>query len=231
MGHQLFQLRRVQAGGRAAADVEGADMQPAAVGGPTDGGQLLTQFVHIGLHKRTGGFIPHRAGDKAAVAAPGRAERDARIDAAVHRVGGVQNRLFAGRQCRAQAQTFRRAAKVVKEARAYLVLPRTGCAQNVVNDAHRPHTGHHAPWRRDAGCPAEHTIQQPAQGVLRILALRAQGGLPLQLSVEAQQGQIGALVALRQHKITLLREIFPTSPHRGKQPCGMLSFIARCGAA
>ena len=65
----------------------------------------------------------------------------------------------------------------------------------------------------------------------RILALRAQGGLPLQLSVEAQQGQIGALVALRQHKITLLREIFPTSPHRGKQPCGMLSFIARCGAA
>ena len=102
---------------------------------------------------------------------------------------------------------FRRAAKVVKEARAYLVLTRTGCA-HVVNDAHRPHTGHHAPRRRDAGCPAEHTVQQPAQGVLRILALRTQGGLPLQLTVEAQQGQIGALVALRQHKITLLREIF-----------------------
>ena len=179
-------------------------MQPGAVGGPADGGQLLTKLIDIGLHKCTGGFIPHRAGDKAAVAAPGRAERDARIDAAVHRVGGVQNRLLQVGDTEREGKLFRCAAKVVKEARAYLVLPRTGCA-HVVNDAHRAHTGHHAPWRRDAGRLAEHAVQQPAQAVLRILALRAQGGLPLQLSVEAQQGQIGAVVALRQHKITLLR--------------------------
>ena len=230
MGHQLFQLRRVQAGGRAAADIEGADMQPGAVGGPADGGQLLTKLINIGLHKRAGGLIPHRAGDKAAVAAPGRAERDTRIDAAVHRVGGVQNRLLQVGDAEREGELFRCAAKVVKEARAYLVLPRTGCA-HVVNDAHRPHTGHHAPGRRDAGRLAEHTVQQPAQGVLRILALRAQGGFPLQPSVEAQQGQIGAAMALRQHKITLLREIFRLLRTGEKQPCGMLSFIARCGAA
>ena len=204
MGHQLFQLRRVQAGGRAAADIEGADTQPGAVGGLADGGQFLTKLINIGLHKRAGGFIPHRAGDKAAVAAPGRAERDACIDAAVHRVGGVQNRLLQVGDAEREGELFRCAAKVVKEARAYLVLPRTGCA-HVVNDAHRPHTGHHAPGRRDAGRLAEHAVQQPAQAVLRILALRAQGGLPLQPSIEAQQGKIGAVVALCQHKITILR--------------------------
>ena len=56
----------------AAADVEGADMQPAAVSGLTDGGQLLAQFVHIGLHEGAGSLVPHRARHKAAIAAPRR---------------------------------------------------------------------------------------------------------------------------------------------------------------
>ena len=158
MGHELFELRCGQARRRAAADVEGADMQPAAVSGLTDGGQLLAQFVHIGLHEGAGSLIPHRARHKAAIAAPRRAERNACVDAAIHWVSSIQHRLLQVGNAEGQCKFFRCAGKMVKEPRAHFFFGRAAGA-HIVDDAHRAHTGHHAPGRRGTGGLAEQAVQ------------------------------------------------------------------------
>ena len=178
MGHQLLQLRCAQACGRAAADIKGADTQPTAVGRFADGGQLLAELIHIGLHQCAGRLVPHRAGHKAAIAAPRRAERDARIDAAVHRVSGVQHRLLQVGNTQRQRKFFRRAGKMAKEALPDFRLRCPG-SSHVVNDAHRAHAGHHAPRRCDAGGLAQKAVQQAAQRILCIGARRAQLSAPL----------------------------------------------------
>ena len=152
-------------------------MQPAAVRGLTDSGQLRAELVHIGLDEGAGRLVPHRAGDKAAIAAPRRAEWDARVDAAIHRVSGVQHRLLQVGNAEGQREFLRCAGKVVKEPCADLILRGTACA-HVVNDAHRAHAGHHAPGRRAAGGLPQQRVQKAAERVLRVCALRAQGDLP-----------------------------------------------------
>ena len=133
-------------------------MQPAAVRGLADSGQLRAELVHIGLDEGAGCLVPHRAGDKAAIAAPRRAERNACVDAAIHRVSGVQHRLLQVGNAEGQRKFFRCAGKMVKEARAYFFFGRAAGA-HIVDDAHRAHTGHHAPGRRGTGGLAEQTVQ------------------------------------------------------------------------
>ena len=77
--HELAQLRRREAGGGAAADVDAAQLQPGLVCLLPDGLDLTAEAVNIGLHQLA---VPVEvAADEAAVAAPGGAERDADVEA------------------------------------------------------------------------------------------------------------------------------------------------------
>ena len=224
MAHQLFELGGRKCGGRAAADVKGADVQPAAVSSFTDGGQLFAQFIHVGLHEGAGGLIPHRAGDKAAIAAPRGAERDARVDAAIHRVSGIQHGALQIGNAERELEFLRCAAKMAEKflSDGVLALPR--CAQ-VVDDAHRAHAGHHAPGRVDAGRFTQQAKFELAQGVFGVSFGAAQIGAPVQAAVLAQQDQVGQFVAFRQDKILGLGQNFCFFSTGEKDTRRVLGFI------
>ena len=77
--HQLAQLVRREAGGGAAANVDAAEGQARFVSLYFDLLHLPAEAVHIGLHHLA---VPVQiAADKAAIAAPGGAERDTDIEA------------------------------------------------------------------------------------------------------------------------------------------------------
>ena len=91
--HELPQLVGRKAGGGAAADVDAAQGQPGLFSLSADLFHLVAQAVHIGLHHLA--VTVEVAAHEAAVAAPGRAERDADVQAVgLGRTAHLQNRLL-----------------------------------------------------------------------------------------------------------------------------------------
>ena len=85
------------------------------------------------------------------------------------------------------------------------LLLRRAQRAHIVDDAHRPHAGHHAPGRVDAGLPAQQAVQQAAQRMLGVRTGVAQRAAPAKRPAAAQQHKIAVRMALRQHKIALRR--------------------------
>ena len=169
MLHEPAQLHGVEACGRAAADIEGLDGKAAGVGHFAGGGKLTAQAGDIGFDLGAGGLVPHRAGDKAAITAPRRAERDAGVNAAVHRLRGGQDRGLAVGDGFGRCEALRRAVVGLQEPGFDLRL-RGAFGPHIVDDPHRAHAGHHAPGRADAGFGAEQAVEQFAERKFAVLA-------------------------------------------------------------
>ena len=231
--HQLAQLLRVDAGGGAAADIQRFDAEVCGVRSGAGSGKLLAQAVHVGGHQRTAGFIPHRAGNKAAIAAAGRAERNARVHTAIHRLGALQHRALQVRNTFGHGKTARRAVKMLQKALFDFFFGFALGAQ-VMDDAHWAHAGHHAPGWADTGNAAQHGVQHAAQGIL----LRA--GIPLGrallhpggCAVLPHQNQQQIPVSHSQHKVCgIVRQGLAQLRCRVKDACGMLGLIPSCRTA
>ena len=166
--HQLAQLVSRKAGGRAAADVDAAQFQARLVGLNADLFHFPAQTVHIGLHHFA--ITVQIAADKAAVAAPGRAERDADIQAVVLGFTACfQDRLLQVGNSLGHLVFLLGAVEPVKEKVVDLRF-RPACGALVVDEPHRAHTGHFAPRRADAGPIPQQIIGQAGKAEFRGLA-------------------------------------------------------------
>ena len=166
--HQLPQLVGRQAGGRAAANVDAAKGKPCLFCLNADLLHFPAQTVHIRLHHLA--VAVQIAADKAAVAAPGRAERDADIQA----VGSgftahLQDGLLQICNGLGHGVFLLRAIKPLQK-KAVDLRFRPACGALVVDEPHRAHTGHFAPWRADAGPIPQQIIGQAGKAELRGLA-------------------------------------------------------------
>ena len=166
--HQLPQLVGRQAGGRAAADVDAAQFQACLVCLNADLFHLSAQTVHIRLHHLA--VAVQIAADKAAVAAPGRAERDADVQAVGPGfIAHFQNWLLQVGNGLGHLVFLLGAVEPVKEEAVDLRF-RPACGALVVDEPHRAHTGHFAPWRADAGPIPQQIIGQAGKAEFRGLA-------------------------------------------------------------
>ena len=166
--HELPQLVSRKAGGGAAADVDAAQGQPGLVGLPADFFHLVAQAIHIGLHHLA--VTVEVAAHEAAVAAPGRAERDADVQAVGPGfIAHLQDGLLQICNGLGHLVFLLGAVEPVKEKVVDLRF-RPACGALVVDEPHRAHTGHFAPWRADAGPIPQQIIGQAGKAELRRLA-------------------------------------------------------------
>ena len=162
--HQLPQLGRREAGGGAAADVDSLQLQPGGVRLGADGLQLPAQAVDIGLDQFA---VPVQvAADKAAVAAPRRAEGDADVEAVGFRLrpppedgflqvgDGLGHPIF-----------FLRAVEPLEEEPVDGLLAPAG-RPLIVDEPDRPDAGHLAPGRAQPGPLPQQAVGQAGQGKL-----------------------------------------------------------------
>ena len=161
---QLAQLGRRQAGGGAPADVDGLQLQPRLSGLLADGFQLPAQAVHIGLHQLA---VPVQvAADKAAIAAPGRAEGDADVQAVGPGLcAAPEDRLLQTGDGLGHPIFFFRAVEPLEEQPVDLRVVPAG-RPLVVDQPHRAHAGHLAPGRAQPGPCPQQAIGQAGQGEL-----------------------------------------------------------------
>ena len=147
--HELPQLVGRKAGGGAAADVDAAQGQPGLVSLPADLFHLVAQAIHIGLHHLA--VTVKVAAHEAAVATPGRAERDADVQAVgLGRTAHLQNRLLQVGDGLGHLVFLLRAVEALQEEVVDVRFAPSG-GTLVVDEAHRAHAGHLAPRRADTG--------------------------------------------------------------------------------
>ena len=103
------------------------------------------------------------------------------------------------------------------------------CPQ-VMDDAHRAHPRHHAPWRGDAGLLAQKLIQQRAKGVFPV-PFRGGRSAPHNGIVQAQQHHVGHFPRQRGHRVAGIGEGIGAVRAGEKQAGGVLGLIAGRRAA
>ena len=167
--HQRAQLRGRNRRRRTAADVDGLQPQPVAPRQRADLRKFAAQRLDIRLNEAA--RFRSGAGNKAAIAASGRTERNGDVQAvAARRVQRQYGRLIVRRPHR-QLIFFAVCKVFIPKERLYLFLRLTGAA-HVVNQPHRPHTRQHAPGRAAARGLAQQQKQQAAYLIFRLLRRR-----------------------------------------------------------
>ena len=227
--HQLAELVCRKAGGRAAADVDAAQLQPGLLCLRPDLLHLAAEAVHIGLHQLA---VPVEiAADEAAIAAPGGAERDADVQAVGLRLAAqAQDRLLQIGNGSGHLVFLLRAVEPAQEKAVDLRFAPTGGAL-VVDESDRAHTGHLAPGRADARPAAQQVIGQAgkSKGFGFAVRPRQRGGDGLLSAVLPHQRQQTVRLPLGPH--TVLPGFGRGQGERChwvKQPDQMLDLVAGC---
>ena len=147
MGQQTIHLLCRQRGGRAAAHVERADMEPRVLHHPACRRNFRHQRLQIGFHQLKG--LLHRLGDEGAVGAAGGTEGDAHIEGDV--VGGQFRLGFCSRLSRLHAEAGTLGGDEIG------LLQRALCLRRALAALHQAggklagtHTGQAAPHRDTA---------------------------------------------------------------------------------